>query len=774
MNRTRGSLRSTLALSLTGAATTWAAMLSWRPFAELPGRFLGPLVLVGLVVAGTGALVRWWRLPVALVLSAQLVAGAVVTCLLLTGRPLPLGGGWTELQLVFGQAVDSAQQYAAPVPASAPGLHPLLVAGGLACFLLVDVLVVTLRRPSLAGLPLLTIYSVPISLVGGGLSWWIFALTAVGFLVLLYLHEADQVDRWGRPLDEEDPSAFDVRTGRVRAAAGGLGGVATALAVAVPVVIPTLDIHLVDFGNGPGGDGDITLSNPMTDLKRDLVRGEDVPLLRLRTDDPRPSYLRVSALKSFNGETWSAGEREVPVDNLADGALPGLPGVAPGVDRRSFDYQVSVTDSFDSDWLPTMATSTRVEAVGDWRYDVRTRDFLAADEDLDTAGVEYSMTGVDLDYDAIDMARAPSLGGQVDPEFIDLPDGMPTEVRNLALQVTREAPTRYEKAVALQRWFRETGGFTYSTAREEGNGTDDLLAFLRSDGRVGYCEQFSAAMAVMARMLGIPARVAVGFLVPERVGQDTWEYSSHDLHAWPELFFPGSGWVRFEPTPAARARSVPAWTRQDVPAPDPLGGPSESATTGADTPDRVDEEAAAPVEEEDSDASAAAEDRDRWAPVLLPTLIVVALLLALALLPRTIRSRRREQRLSLGPEAAWAEVRATALDLRLRWPEHRSPRETRRWLVEQLGADPAPGAVRSLDRLVEPLEELRYSARGGAAPGELRTEVRSVVEALEGVATPRTRRAATWLPRSVLTPVRPPRPTSTDDRYGVVVDHVGS
>ncbi len=104
-------------------------------------------------------------------------------------------------------------------------------------------------------------------------------------------------------------------------------------------------------------------------------------------------------------------------------------------------------------------------------------------------------------------------------DFIELPDDFPSFVRTLAQEVTRDVPSRYEKAVALQDWFREDGGFEYSLEQvDPGNGADELVAFLTEGdgGRVGYCEQFAASMAVMARSLGIPARVAVGFLEPER------------------------------------------------------------------------------------------------------------------------------------------------------------------------------------------------------------------------------------------------------------------
>ena len=101
--------------------------------------------------------------------------------------------------------------------------------------------------------------------------------------------------------------------------------------------------------------------------------------------------------------------------------------------------------------------------------------------------------------------------------------------------------------------------FTYSTEPLPGSGYRALENFLLRDRR-GYCEQFAASMAMMAREVGIPSRVAVGFLPGERVEDNTWEVSIRDMHAWPELYFAGYGWVRFEPTPASVTGTAPVWT----------------------------------------------------------------------------------------------------------------------------------------------------------------------------------------------------------------------
>jgi transglutaminase-like putative cysteine protease len=561
--------------------------------------------------------------------------------------------------------------------------------------------------------------------------------------------------------------------------------------VILPVFIPTLGLALLPGGTGPGGD-DIRIENPMADLRRDLKRGVDVPLLRVTTDDPNPNYLRIAVLNRFSENEWSSGDRDVPTDQLATGVMPTLIGVPESVRRTEYHYEVTVGGEFESIWLPTQAPISRIEAPGDWRYDVATMDFLSGDEDLTTENLSYSMTGVELDLSAAAMARAPATGGQVSDNFTELPDELPEMVRALALEVTKDAPTRLEKGQALQEWFRETGGFEYTTDTEPGNGTDELERFLSEGdgGREGYCEQFASAMAVMARSVGIPARVAVGFLEPQQLGDRTWEYSAWDLHAWPELFFPGSGWVRFEPTPAGRAESVPGYTTEDV---EQFGGPSgpSDASQSDLLPSRGPSAAAQPRDTATDTADDEDESAFPWLAVgggIAGGIAVVALLL----LPRTIRRRRTRVRVGAGPEAAWAELRDTAIDLGVPWPDGRSPRETRMRLVDYLGApvgrdtperprhgaDVAPDAVLALDRIVLSLERLRYARAGEAGDlDELQADLQTVVASLQGGATRRARRRAEWWPRSVIgrqrSSLRSVTAAPITVRHGGVVDHVG-
>ncbi len=794
MSRSRGHLSTNLLVAVVAAGTTWLAMSAWRDLTVTPGSFLNPLLLLAAVVAGTGTAARWWRWPGPLVVVFQVGVAAILTSLLLTGSPLPVGGAWGELTATIGDAITTAQEFAAPVPAEAPPVDALLILGGLACLLLVDVLACTLHRAPLAGLPLLAVFTVPVGMIGDAVSWWIFAVTAAGFLFLLFLQESDQVSRWGRPLgiDQEtgDPIAFGGGASNVRGTAGLVGGAATALAVLLPVLIPATGLHLFDFGPGSGGGDDIRVENPVADLVRDLKQGEDIPLVRVTTNDPDPSYFRILTLTRFNDAEWSPGNREVPSDHLADGQMPPPQGVSADVSRKEYPWDVSVLPDFDSRWLPVQPPVSRVVADGNWRYDDKTMDFIAGDDDLSTASLNYALTAVDLGITSERLADAGPPTGKVSDIFTDLPDDLPPIVHDLAVQVTQDATTPYEKAVALQNWFREDGGFTYSLVQAPtGNGSDALVEFLSDGpgGRTGYCEQFASAMGVMARELGIPARLAIGFLNPEADGPNSWVYSSRDMHAWPELYFDGAGWVRFEPTPSGRAEDVPPYTEPGSDVEDnPSNSPSATASTSAPVQ---------PNRPRDSETAATAADDEAsggsgipWAPVLggLGGLLVVA---GGLLLPRALRARRRERRLSSGfAEPVWAELHDTAVDLGVPWPRGRSPRATRAVLVEHFGApvgphtaerpahgpELAPEAVGSLDRLVHTLELDRYSRSGATLdPVRLRADGEACVAALAGGAPRSARRRATWWPRSVLSSRRRrTSPGTVEAKFGGVVDHV--
>jgi transglutaminase-like putative cysteine protease len=121
------------------------------------------------------------------------------------------------------------------------------------------------------------------------------------------------------------------------------------------------------------------------------------------------------------------------------------------------------------------------------------------------------------------------------------------ELYDRARAVAGQTRSPYAAAVALERWFRVTGGFTYSEEPGPTPGLPPLVGFV-VDTRTGYCQHFAGAMALMLRLLGIPARVAAGF-VPGHYQDGTWTVTDHDAHTWVEVWFPRYGWLPFDPTP---------------------------------------------------------------------------------------------------------------------------------------------------------------------------------------------------------------------------------
>ncbi|WP_116948410.1 transglutaminaseTgpA domain-containing protein [Jiangella endophytica] len=699
-------------LSAQGRLTIVAAVAAWLSVLPLfaitqTDDWIVPAAIVIALVAGGGYVLRKLGVPALLVPIAQLAVVVLWLGVLVANDVALLGfiptTDWaTRLVDVFREGLDVTSTYIAPIPVPR-GVLMLVVGGAGVVAVLVDTLVVWLRRVPLAGVPLAACYGVAAAVMSIGLDWWWFLPPAAGFLALLVSEGRTRVAAWGRSASPSARRSGIPETDSLARNGRRVGAVALAVAVAVPGLAPVLTEGVLGPGRGGGGGGGQTIrtDNPIIDLQRNLQRDQNVEVLRYTSSTEEPSYIRIVTLDVFDGEEWKTSDRPVP--DSVDSGLPYPQGLVQA-DWPVADYDISVTDDFSSSWLPLPYPAQTVNIEGDWRYHAPTLDVVADGDDVRARRYTVQSLVVEPTVEALRNAGPPS--DDVDA-MLELPDNLPDMVTDLADSVTRNAPDDFSKAAALQQWFRgPSGGFTYDITATSGHKADALVEFLTD--RTGYCEQFAATMAIMARYLGIPARVAVGFTGGDYQGNGTYLVRSHDSHAWPELYFEGSGWVRFEPTPAAITGIAPDWTlvpSQNAPVPDPNdpSAPTPQPTSTAPSIPRDDQLGGGAT-------SGGQEPPSRWPLIVLGALALAAFFATPSVAAR-IGRERRWRRAGDDPgalaEAAWADLRESARDAGRPWNPAATPRVTGRRLATASSLDDDERQL--LDHLVGAVERARYA-----------------------------------------------------------------
>jgi transglutaminase-like putative cysteine protease len=757
-------------LALAAWAATLTAACALLPLVD-SSTWIVQVAFLLAAQSGVGAAAR--RVPLARPLTVA--AQALVTLVLLTvvfAREYAFAGlvpGPDALRFfaeLLEQGGNDVGRYAIPAPLS-DGIRLMLIGGVLVIGLLVDTLAVTFRSAAPAGLPLLALYSVAAGLSDGGADWLWFLLAAGGYLMLLLAEGRDRLAQWGRvfggaargPGPEPGGAVAPVRTGR------RIGAVALGIALVVPLGLPAMNGGLLGaagagVGSGTGGGGTISAVNPLVSLRDSLNVDEDRQVMSLRseTEDVSDLYLRIVSLDDFDGTTWKPSKRSITT--VPDGTFPIPPGLGPGVRRTEVGTTISTADWYGQDWLPMPYPPSGVDISGNWRYEPVGMT-LVGDHGQNTRGLTYQVRSLVVRPTPEQLADAPEPPPALAREYTELPDSLPAAVSRTARQVTEGADNAYDRAVKLQEYFTLDGGFEYDTEVDVGSGSQAIARFLRD--KQGFCVHFSFAMASMARSLGIPARVAVGFAPGTPQADGTITVGLRDAHAWPELYFEGVGWTRFEPTPTRG--SVPSYTVPDA---------ADSAVPDPARPSRSTSEApsAAPSESESctaeqkkldgctSESPAAAlptgDDGPRWYALLAWALAGLAVLV-LPLAPMLWRTRTRAVRLGAHGRseaeaapyvlAVWDELTDTAWDHGISPDESLTPRKAAARIVRLGRLD--PGAADSVHRVADAVEQVLYAPRPRQVPG-LTDDVRRVIAAVRSTSGRGTRLRAVLTPRSTV------------------------
>ncbi|HET7141903.1 MAG TPA: DUF3488 and transglutaminase-like domain-containing protein [Candidatus Limnocylindria bacterium] len=558
---------SAVLLLVMALCVVWSVQAAhWLPQAE----FLTPIAFYAVAA---GLLLGVSRLSVTAVLPISATIGALLVLWIVGGEYFPRLADGARLAALRSDAINwililVAQGYA-------PQLSPYAVGMGLVLWLTAFMATYALYRHHrvldailLLGAALIANLSATLAdLLGYMVLFMVSAL-------LLWLRGAlhARKEAWDRRRvneNEEVPGAM-WRSGIVFIAGSVImAWILTSVAVAAPLTAVWNNLDTVwdgvrgqldvVFGGLNSGASRFTGTNFGPDFR---ISGNwtssDEPVLSVAAD--RPLYLRAATYDIYTGRGWGQSpgrERDVAPEQQL---FPKGSAEAPTLD--AFDIRtievaidqpsgrslftsgypvkaflpVKIVDIGGQPFLGAMKATTNIPRGSSYSLTVALSRATVAQ--LETAGTDYPASVTQL-----------YLGT----------NGLTDRTRDLAATITRGAKNPYDAAILLTK-FLQGPDFTYRTnadlPSDPGRDAVDFFLFDPAKGRIGFCEQYATAMVEMARALGIPARMAVGFAPGQRVqntptGVDksiTWQVRLKNAHAWAELYFPGYGWQIFEAT----------------------------------------------------------------------------------------------------------------------------------------------------------------------------------------------------------------------------------
>jgi transglutaminase-like putative cysteine protease len=617
-----------------------------------------------------------------------------------------------EMTSSASAAVGGGSEQAAPMQVTTEFVL-LTCAGAWAVATAADGLAFRARQPLLALVPALGLFVFPAVIRPTSPAWYT-AWFLLGVAGLLLFEGRARLATWGRWVSSPRsrpgagwrlPMTPAAQTGRWLALAAGL------CALTVPWLLPGYGQQgVLDVKKGAGSDTGVAL-NPFISMRTRLTAQEDVPMFRARTT--QRERWRLMVYDRFDGTDFA--QSSDPRANLVDfkGPIPG--DQDPDLPATQVTQEVEIQE-LGSFWLPAATTPVRADA-GRPVLANETFAALTINQRL-RKGFRYTVVSQVPDIEAGD------LEGPVDyRDFRQLAPYLETgtldrEVRERADAVVqaKKATTPFDKALAIQDYLRSSE-FRYNlNVPALSAGGNQLRRFL-TQVREGYCEQFAIAMAMMARQVGVPSRVAVGFTSGEIVDNDWVQVTTHDAHAWPELWFPKAGWVPFEPTPRADGTvTLPIYTtpagrvpadEQGQTARPPTSGPTGTTNPAARAPE--------PEPAGNGDLLAGADTNRSWLEHPLVR-VGLALMLLIALVPgvkwaRNVLARRRAGRRPRDAVAeSYAELAGWARDAGIGRRRAETPAAYARRMSEDYAGDADP-----LVELTGLFERAEYAA---AEPGD--------------------------------------------------------
>jgi transglutaminase-like putative cysteine protease len=678
-----------------------------------PGGFIGVVLTATVLSIGISWAARRFRIPA--------VVGLLISVFgmlwFISGRfhahtlwgPFPTPESFRAIAHSVRIGVDQTIQYAVPVPTT-PALLTFVTAGIWMSAWLADAALLWVGNPLLSIAASVPLFATPSTLMPSQRRWLDTGLYLAAAAWVLFGEERARAKRW---------RTSDRRLGwrpapAVRVALVGL------------LVIIVMTPFLPGYGAPPllrtKGPGDRVAFNPFVAIRATLQAKQRT---LFSVVSPRPMYMRLTTLDHFDGDVWAQGNARAtePI-----GPVP-IPADQPGLNSTLIRQDVQI-QALAGPWLPAAYDPVAVANVASVSLERESRALVLPQIRGLDVGARYQVISSVADIRASDLDKPFAYDVSAIGDYLQLPR-VPGVIRSLAERIAGDKQTPYQKALALQDYLREPP-FKYNENVALHHSFKNLVDFL-TKAKEGYCEQFAASMAVMARVLGIPARVAIGFGIGDQIGNQ-YRITTKEAHAWVEIYFPGSGWVAFEPTPRAGVTQVPSYATPGAlePSTTPTVQPTVSATSSTRPNDATRDPAHATV----GGGTGTQQGRPAWVIVAIigaiaVTVVVLVMMLAL-IVPRLVR--RRAGRVHSAASFRYVEF--------LIWCEGaglgRRQAETPSEHAARLRAE-SSDAAEPLDRLVPLVEDALWAREQDVDAGEIARAARDARDALKATLSRRSR-----------------------------------
>ncbi len=335
--------------------------------------------------------------------------------------------------------------------------------------------------------------------------------------------------------------------------------VAVVLGAAAGPAFPGAGEVLLDPSEWDNGPETRQVVSPLVEIGASLVNQSNFEMFSVRVDNPQANrhYWRLMALTDFDGAIWKRKS------NFEDARGPVGSNIPEGTPRTTV-RQTITTRSLGNIYMPAAYEVSAVLDSGDveLEYEEATGALVVTRESTEaaSAGFTYVIESAVPDYTPESLPADATAG--LDAEFVaehtslppscgpgdDATECWPDWVTDEANRITAAAATDYDRVRLLQSFFVDSSSFTYDLNVAQGHSINTIEDFLTV--RRGYCEQFASTFAAMARAIGIPSRVAVGFTWGEfDPARGEYVVRGENAHAWPEVYFSGVGWIVLDPTP---------------------------------------------------------------------------------------------------------------------------------------------------------------------------------------------------------------------------------